>query len=345
MPNSSTATFALLRRSLIKGFAAVAIGTAALGSLAHAEDKPTVLRIGTTAPGHLKFILERHSGSVEKEFAKDGIKVEFVAFTNGGGEALTALATGAIEVTYTGNNPALRAAAKGADVKAVGLSSFTKNSSTTIIVRKDSPIKTLEDLKGKKVAYLPGTVRHSVFSKALKLVNLTTDDVESLNLEFAASGPALLRGDIDAIVESDNSNEKLVESGEARVILDSNKYPEWSAPFIISVNGDYARKYPDIIKRLLKIDIETARWADAHPEETIKIFVDETKTSEKSVRATYAGGKFYQDPKITPEALKALKEEAEFMKEAKLLKGEVDYDTWIDTSYLDAAYKEVDANQ
>lgn len=340
-----TDTFAFLRRGLIKGLAAIAVGTAAIGSLAHAEDKPAVLRIGTTAPGHLKFILARHNGDFEKEFAKDGIKVELVAFTNGGGEALTALATGAIEVTYTGNNPALRAAAKGADVHAIGLSSFTRNSSTTIIVAKDSPIRTLEDLKGKKVAYLPGTVRHSVFSKALKLVNLTTDDVESLNLDFAASGPALIRGDIDAIVESDSSTSKLIESGEARLILDSNKYPEWSAPYIISVNGEFLRKYPDIVKRLLKVDIQLARWADAHPEETVKIFVDETKTSEKSVRETYAGGKFFQDPKITPEAIQALKEEEAFMKEAKLLKGAVNYDTWIDTTQLDAAYKEVDANQ
>ena len=113
-----TKTLTLLRRSVIRGITAAALGIAAFGAVAHAEDKPEVLRIGTTAPGHLKFILARHNGAFEKEFAKDGIKVELVAFTNGGGEALTALATGAIEVTYTGNNPALRAAAKGADVKA-----------------------------------------------------------------------------------------------------------------------------------------------------------------------------------------------------------------------------------
>ena len=64
------------------------------------------------------------------------------------------------------------------------------------------------------------------------------------------------------------------------------------------------------------------------PEETIKIFIDETKTSEKSVRNTYAGGKFHQDPRITPEAIQALKDEEAFMAEAKLLKGSVNYDTW-----------------
>ncbi|MBB3590585.1 sulfonate transport system substrate-binding protein [Rhizobium sp. BK529] len=335
----------ILRRTLLSGIAALALGSAALTGPALAEDKPDVIRIGSTAPGHLKFILERHSGSLAKEFEKDGIKVEFIAFTNGGSEATTALATGAVEFIYTGNNPALRVAAAGADVKAIGLSSFVKENGSAIIVKADSPIKSIADLKGKKVAYLAGTVRHSTFAKALKSVGLSLNDIESLNLAFDASGPALVRGDVDAVVESGDVAAKLVETGQARVILDASSHPEWSAPFLISANGEFVRKYPDLVKRLLKVDIETARWADAHPEDTIKIFVDETKSSEKSVRQTYHDNVFYQDPKITPEALASLKSEEQFMADAKLLKGSVDYDKWIDTSFLDAAYKEVDAEQ
>lgn len=335
----------ILRRTLLSGLAALTLGAAALTGPASAEDKPSIIRIGSTAPGHLKFILERHSGSLAKEFEKDGIKVEFIAFTNGGSEATTALATGAVEFIYTGNNPALRVAAAGADVKAIGLSSFVKENGSAIIVKADSPIKSLADLKGKKVAYLTGTVRHSTFAKALKSVGLSLDDVESLNLAFDASGPALVRGDVDAVVESGDVAAKLVDTGQARVILDASAHPEWSAPYLISANGEFVRKYPDLVKRLLKVDIETARWADAHPEEAIKIFVDETKSSEKSVRQTYRDNVFYQDPKITPEALASLKSEEQFMADAKLLKGSVDYDKWIDTSFLDAAYKEVDATK
>lgn len=335
----------ILRRTVLGGLAALALGSVTLASPAFAEDKPSVIRIGSTAPGHLKFILERHNGTLAREFEKDGIKVEFIAFTNGGSEATTALATGAVEFIYTGNNPALRVAAAGADVKAIGLSSFVKENGSAIIVKTDSPIKTLQDLGGKKVAYLTGTVRHSTFAKALKSAGLSLNDVESLNLAFDASGPALVRGDVDAVVESGDVAAKLVDTGQARVILDASSHPEWSAPYLISANGDFVRKYPDLVKRLLKVDIETARWADAHPEDTIKIFVDETNSSEKSVRKTYRDNVFYQDPKITPEALASLKGEEQFMADAKLLKGSVDYDKWIDTSFLDAAYRELDQKQ
>ena len=332
----------LNRRTFLQAAAAAPVALSMSSRAVMAEDKPSLIRIGSTAPGHLKFILARHSGAFDQEFAKDGIKVELVVFTNGGSEATTALATGAIEVTYTGNNPALRVAAAGADVKAVGLSSFTKADGSAIIVRADAPFKTVADLKGKKVAYLFGTVRHSIFSKALHAVGLTTNDVDSLNLAFDASGPALVRGDVDAIVETEDVAAKLVEAGQARVLLDANDHPEWSAPYIISVNGEFARKYPDILTRLLKVDIELARWADAHPDETIKIFSEETKSLEKAVRKTYADGHFYQDPRITDAAIQSLKGEEAFMSEAKVLKGSVKYDNWIDQSYLFKTYKLVD---
>lgn len=335
------------RRAVMRGaaLAALALSAAVAVGPSRAADAPAVIHIGSTAPGHLKFVLARHDGWFDKEFGRDGIKVELVTFTNGGSEATTALATGAVDVTYTGNNPALRVAASGADVKMIGLSSFLKSDDSTIVVPADSPIKTLADLKGKRVAYLKGTVRHSILAKALKSAGLATDDIESLNLAFEASGPALARGDVDAIVETNNVAQKLVDAGQGRVLLDARDRPEWAAPYVISVNGAFAREHPDIVRRLLKVDVAIARWADAHPEETIRTFVDETKSSESSVRKTYADGVFHQDPRITDEALTALKGEEKFMADAKLLKGTVDYDAWVDRSFVDAAEREADANQ
>lgn len=169
--------------------------------------------------------------------------------------------------------------------------------------------------------------------------------MDSLNLAFEASGPALVRGDVDAIVETGDVAAKLVDAGQDRVLLDANDHPEWAAPYIISVNSEFTRKYPDILARLLKVDIELSRWAEAHPDDTTKNFSDETKSSEKAVRKTYADGHFYQDPRITDAAVTSLKGEEAFMAEAKLRKGSVDYDKWIDRSYLDARYKLADANQ
>lgn len=339
-------SFHPLRRTLLK--LALALAVVPLAGLAPAsadEAKPDVIRIGSTAPGHLKFILYRNKKLLENEFAKDGIKVELTTF-DGGSAASVALGSGAIDFTYIGNNPSLRLAATGADVKLVGLSSWNRSNETQIVVKPDSPIQKIEDLKGKKIAYLAGTVRHSTFAKALNAAGLSIKDVESLNLGIETSGPALARGDVDAIVESTGSVQKLVEAGQARLIFDAgiSGKPEWAVPHLLSVNGEFARKYPEIVARLLAVDITTARWADANAEETVQIFVKETGNSDKAVRATYPDGKFFQDPEITEEAVRALQGEEAFMADADLLKGKVNYDTWVDRSFYDAALKRLSAS-
>lgn len=327
------------RRSLLLGAAGLA-SAALVGAPTPSHAAPKVVRIGSTAPGHLKFVLFRNRKLLQKEFEKEGIDFDFTTF-NGGSEATTALATGAVDVIYTGNNPALRVAASGADVKAIGLSSWVPTVETVVIVRKDSPIKTLADLKGKKVAFLFGTVRHSEFSKALRTASLTAADIEPLNLAFDAAGPALVRGDVDAVAESDATVQKLVEAGEARVLFSGEGQTNWTAPYVISVNGGFARENGDLLRRLLQVDIELARWVDRNAEETIRIFVEETRASEKAVRKTYASGRFFQNPEITDAAVAALKDEERFMVEAKLIKGKVDYDKWIDRSFFAAAIEKV----
>ncbi|WP_416356770.1 aliphatic sulfonate ABC transporter substrate-binding protein [Aureimonas phyllosphaerae] len=341
MPLASLPRRAILRLAALSLALGVVAGAPALAQ----SPKPEVIRIGSTAPGHLKFILFRNQKLLEKEFEKDGIKVELTTF-DGGSAASVALGSGAIDLTYIGNNPSLRLGASGADVKLIGLSSWVPSNETLVVVRPDSPVKTLADLKGKRVAYLSGTVRHSTFAKALEAEGVSIDDVESLNIGIENSGPALARGDVDAIVESTGPAQKLVDAGQARVLFDAgvSGKPEWAVPHLISVNGDFARTYPQIVERILKVDIETARWADAHPDETIAIFVEETGNSEKAVRSSYSEGKFYQNPEIMPRAIEALKGEERFMAEAGLLKGKVNYDTWVDRSFYDAAAAQATAS-
>ncbi len=309
------------------------------------EEKISVIKIGSTAPGHLKFLLNMEKGWLDEEFAKDGIKIEYYPFTGGGSEAMVALASGGLDFTYTGTDPALRTAAAGADIKMIGLSSFGNPvSASSIIVRNDSAIKSVKDLKGKKVAYLKGTVRHATITKALKNEGLSINDIESFNLDFAASGPALIRGDVDAIVESESTTFPLVSKGDAKILFSGKDHPGFqSPPSPINVRGDFARKHPDIVKRLLKIDLKTSQWADEHFDETMEIFARVRKQNETATRNAYSASNktVFNDPRITDDAIQALKDEEEFMKENNLMEGKVDYNSWIDKSFLEAAIAEL----
>jgi aliphatic sulfonates family ABC transporter substrate-binding protein len=313
-------------------------GYAAYATFNSSGKKVTVLRIGSTAPGHVKFLLSQEKRWLDEEFAKDGIKVEFFPFAGGGQEAATALATGGLDIAYTASAPALRTAASGANVKLIALSSFGANGGSSIAVRKDSSIQSVKDLKGKKVAFLTGTVRHSTITKALKLEGLTLKDIDGLNLAFEASGPALMRGDIDAVVEGRNSFTPLAETDSIRIILDGRDHPEWSSPSAVSVNGDFLKKHPDIIKRFLEVDLKAARWADANPAETIKIIAEATKKKESAVQKDHPDNKFYGEPKLTQKSIDAFKAEEIFLKDAGLANGKVDYGKWVSSTLIDEVY-------
>jgi len=318
----------------------VVAGYAVSGKLNPAEKKVTVIRIGSTAPGHVKFLLNQQKHWLDEEFAKDGIKVEYFPFAGGGQEAATALATGGLDIAFTASAPALRTAASGANVKLIALSSFGSNGGSSIAVRKDSSIQSVKDLKGKKVAFLTGTVRHSTITKALKLEGLSLKDIDGLNLAFEASGPALMRGDIDAIVEGRTTFTPLADTDSIRIILDGRDHPEWSSPSAISVNGDFLKKHPDLVKRFLKIDLLSARWADANPAETIKIIADATKKKLSAVQKDHPDNKFYTEPRISQQAIDAFKSEEIFLKDAGLANGTVNYGNWIYSKLIDEVYAE-----
>jgi sulfonate transport system substrate-binding protein len=310
----------------------------------NADRKTDRIRIGSTAPGHLKFVLFEQLNILEKEFGGDGIDIEFFPFTGGGSEAVTTLATGGVDVIYTGVDPALRVAATGADVYLIGISSFDiTNSLQSIAVAASSPIQSVADLKGKKVAYLTGTMRHNQLTRALKENGLGLNDIESLNLNFEASGPALLRGDIDALVETTSTVISLEQSGAIRLILDGRKkeHPQWVVPNVISANGRFVRDNPDLVRRLLKADIELATWVDTHFEETIEAFAKGTGQDVGAIRKLYTGGEFFQNTLITPQMIQSFKDEEQFLLEVKLSSGTVDFDTWIQTKYVEEAAREV----
>ncbi|MDR1931892.1 MAG: aliphatic sulfonate ABC transporter substrate-binding protein [Spirochaetales bacterium] len=303
-----------------------------------------IIRIGSTAPGHLKFVLFEQLGILEKEFGADGIKVEFFPFTGGGSEAVTTLATGGVDIVYTGVDPALRVAATGADVYLIGVSSFdVQNSLQSIAVAADSPIQSVADLKGKKVAYLTGTMRHNQLTRALKENGLTLNDIESLNLNFEASGPALLRGDIDALVETTSTLITLEQSGAIRLILDGRKkeHPEWVVPNVISANGKFVRENPELTARLLKADLELAAWVDTHFEETVKAFAQGTGQDVNAIRKLYTDGEFFQDTRITPQMIQSFKDEEQFLLDAGLSNGKVNFEAWVQTKYVEEAAQQL----
>ncbi|WP_051488664.1 sulfonate ABC transporter substrate-binding protein [Aliarcobacter lanthieri] len=165
--------------------------------LSFGASKTEQLRIGyqKSDPG---FVLIKDSGKLEKRLEKIGVKVTWIEFP-AGPQLLEGLNVGSIDLGTVGETPPIFAQAANAKIKYIAYkTAFPK--SEAIIVQESSPIKTVADLKGKKVALNKGSNVHYLLVKALEEAGLKYSDIIPTFLPPADARAAFEKGSVDAWV-------------------------------------------------------------------------------------------------------------------------------------------------
>lgn len=197
--------------------AAVAIlaTTAAVWTRARAE-APTALRIGFQK-GSLNLALLKSYGLLEQRLP--GTRVQWTEFP-AGPQLLEALALGSVDLGATGDAPPVFAQAAGKEVVYVGAEP-PKPDSSAVLVKPDSPLKTLADLKGKRIAFQKGSSAHFLTVQALKRAGLAWTDIQPVHLPPADARAAFERGSVDAWAVWDPYYAAAEISGELRALVTS----------------------------------------------------------------------------------------------------------------------------
>ena len=179
------------RRNIIAG--ALILASLAI-SPAQAQDKPTEIRIGTQKGGFFPAVRQRHT--VEDVFKPLGIEIKWVDFQFGP-PLLEAINVGAVDFGFVGDSPPIFAQAGGSRIRYVAAVKSDGNNQA-IIVPKDSPIKTVADLKGKRIAFGKVSSAHNLLVAALEKAGLSYGDVSPAPLAPADATAAFLKGSVDA---------------------------------------------------------------------------------------------------------------------------------------------------
>jgi len=180
-----------LRRSFLR-----ILGTTAavwgLGARAQASDPPQ-LRIGYQKSA-VNLVILKQQGTLEKRFAQSRVQwIEFPA----GPQLLEALAAGSLEFGLTGDSPPVFAQAAGKDLLYVGAEP-PKPDSSAILVLPASPLRRLQDLKGKRIALQKGSSAHYLVVRAVEKAGLQWNDIQPIYLAPADARAAFERGSVDA---------------------------------------------------------------------------------------------------------------------------------------------------
>lgn len=340
------------RRTVLKQLAAASVGAgvAMLGLPARAADKPAIIRIGVAQPGignppqfsGSSAAVANAKGWVEEEFRADGIKVEWFFFKGAGPAVNEALSNRQLDFAFQGDLPSI--VAKSAGLKTRLILATGVRSNIYLAVPPDSPIQSVKDLRGKRVAIFKGTNAQLPINRVLEANGLQERDLRAINLDQATTLAALSTKDIDAAFGNINLL-RLRDKNAARVVYSSKGgSPIFTTQSHVLVTDEFAQQYPQITARVVKTFVKTSKWAsdEVNREEVLRLWA-KAGTPYEHWREDYDGEplRVRINPNFDPFLVARYKDSVEQAYRLKLSRSRFDVDQWIDQRYLKAALKEL----
>ena len=295
----------------------LALGT--LVSSAHAADR--VIKVGG-----LKLIHSITPYFYEK-FTPAGYKIEVIPFESPA-DGKNAVVTGSVDFGTFGFAAAMLGAAAG---EPLVIFAAQCNRGMAVMAGAKSEIKSIADLKGKRVAIWPGSTQEVVILERFKAEGMTIKDVQHVRLPFSDMAPALARGDIDAYVGAEPGPGISLASGVGKVV----EYPYGTAigslNMVFTAKTETIEKDPELVKVLMAIHKKATEYAMSNREAMVEMAMQKLGQQKKSIEM--AAPNVELTWKIDDAFLKHAKAYGDLMLEKKQIRQLPDYGKFITTKF------------
>ena len=268
--------------------------TAALARPAISAEPLQELRIGYQKIGALLIVKEQKV--LEQNFESQGTRVRWIEFAFGP-PLLEALGAGAIDYGYTGDSPPIFAQAAHANLLYAGAIP-ARGYGQAIVVPAASSIQAISGLAGNKIAVAKASSAHNLLVAALESVNLPWSEITPVYLAPPDAAAAFIRGAVDAWSIWDPFLAIAELKQKARALPLDRGVSAQNSFFL--VNGDFARKHPDVVTTINGAVAKATTWADQHRDQVAAILseasgVDLAAESRSVNRAEFTFGPLNND--------------------------------------------------
>ena len=234
----------------------------------HAQSLPEI-RLDYAYYSPESLVIKRH-GWLEEAFKAQGTSVRWV-LSRGSNNSLEYLNSGASNFALTSSVSVFIARANGQPVKAIY--SYLWAEPSALVVKADSPIKTIADIKGKKIAATKGTDPYFFLLRALDANNLKLADVQVVHLQHPDGRTALEQGQVDVWAGLD-PHLAASEAGGARLIF---RNPAFGVPTFLNTTESFLKQHPEAVRVVVANYERARRWIIDHPRETAEIIAAEAQ--------------------------------------------------------------------
>lgn len=210
-------------------------------------------------------------------FEEQGIKIEIVGTTLGGTESVQALMAGSIDFASSAWAPWINAINRGAKLKVIVAASGqnAKEKGQIWIVLENSSIKTAKDLAGKKIAVnVLGAEADYITRQYLKQNGLSIDQVQLVVVPWPQHEQVLKSRQVDVVVALSPFSDKILETGEARVLFSGYDVRGETASIVSGIREDLIKQNPEAVKRFVAAFAKAYDWSAENPEEARKVVAE-----------------------------------------------------------------------
>lgn len=293
-------------------------------------DSNTVLRIAAQPfPLYTPIYVAHELGYIEEELKNVGAEYTWQEFTSGP-LVNEAIAAGEADLGFMADLPAIIAKSTGQPIEIISNVAYGEKG-LAVLVRPDSAIQSVADLKGKKIAYATGSYAQHLLALLLSNEGLTLDDVESINLGAGDQPAALASGEVDALVIWEQYISRLTNEGAARVLADGTGVKKGN--MITYVLTDYANENPDVIRAYIRALNRANEVLAADPDKAAELVAEDFGVDKELMLKIIPN--FTYSTELTDDDIAEITKVKDFSFEAGIISNDVDIDTFINKEYLD----------
>ncbi len=242
-----------------------------------------------------------------------------------------AVAAGEADLGYMADLPAIIAKSSGQDIEIVSNVAYGEKG-LAVLVKPDSKIKSVKDLKGKKVAYATGSYAQHLLALLLDNEGLSLNDIESINLGAGDQPAALSGGDVDAIVIWEQYISKLTSEGQAKVLADGTGIKKGN--MVTYAVSSYAEKNPKVIEAYIKALDKADKFIESNPSEAAELIAKDFGIDASLMEKILKNFTFTTD--LTDDDIAEITKVKDFSLNSKIITNDVDIDSFINKTYLEA---------
>ena len=272
-------------------------------------------------PATMPIYIARAAGLLDPIEKKHDVKIEFKSFSYGAPEN-QALAAGELQIASAGMGPAIVASAR-LPAKLLAISILEQ---TAIIIPKDSTIKSVAELKGKRIAFPgKGSQQYPLLVKALADAGLKVDDVQLFKTKGSDVPTLLSNKSVDAGITWDPHVSNALAAGHSKVLIKAEKILPIKAGHYIG-NGVYAREdfieaRPELVQDLITAIVQSIDLILKDQDKAIKMWSEQIGFPEDVIRFALVEKISVYNLDVAPEA-STIESYTKFLKDAEILKPE-----------------------